>query len=1024
MGVPSDLKNSNYTPTSELQDSYNELRKFLSLKTDDDLLMSAENSVKTQGQVADNLANKSLAISTILAPDGAFFTKDIEPILQQFKLLPGNNIAGVYADVLQKIDSRGDINIYGAKDSDYGINLFEAVGIKKEKFLLEPGETYQKFREKGSKLAQESFEEADVGQKILDKKIEKQKELQKPNLTDQQKKDLEKEIKDLSSQISDLIAKDAKRTKEMTESSARAAAFKQESLTKSIIDPKINSNADQIDSVESPHVSLYRHVSKYSDPSSAASDYCNVFFNAIDSINMSLCVPYFRMNIVDRFAKKKGKYSKLSLASFLKQSSDPDGDKIFYEAEPFTSSAPSAVQKKLKSGKVVGMETFFAPQTLLPDPTEVLSNPRRLDTSVPLLSLNSFSIGIETVGIALLSKKTADLSITLHDRSRLSDISPLVSIGNFSSLYFEIEWGWIHPHGGAKFNNPVARYLNSLRFREVFAPISYNMTMGEGGAMTISIRLIGGTSIDAVNGSILNGGFLTRSYASQILDKLIKSEIREESGEKQATEEVRTITQVLIDKSRTAHMVDGSFIDAIWRYTRNEQRNSLSRNGLITLLLEILDQSAYYKNEEIFELIKLNMPLVTDYKPSADIFKILESKYLDAVNEKDFTSVAGYLALLVGMPLASTGLYSEVQIHTFKFNSGAGSMSGNLIADAPIRVADVLRHPDTPGSLAQNTSISNALALLANYLSNPKQPIYGISDRSQYSQIKVDDSKKPQGEPSKAAEDKVKNEKPEDDFEKPPDFVTPNIRYTIRAVPAKEYVDDKKRTIADYSVNSEKLIAQIIIYDANSSPNFDKIIGAYGYSKLSGKDGDRITPDLAKSVFKSSAPSIVYGAANSVIKSINVTTDINNAIAQQNIIDMGKDIYLARSKSDASSDVGEISLFPGSISVSMIGMPIIERGQEVYLDLGTGTTLDALYYVTSVKHDFRPGEFTTNLTLTYKGQGSVMSLTTMIEQFNETLAKDQKAPTTPAPAVSAPTKSSQDSLQARREYEKEISRLK
>jgi hypothetical protein len=707
------------------------------------------------------------------------------------------------------------------------------------------------------------------------------------------------------------------------------------------------------------------------------------------------------MNIVDRFAKKKGRYSRLSLASFLRQSTDAKGDKIFYEATPIIFNSSNAVQKKIKSGKVVGMETFFAPQTLLPDPTEILSDPRRLDTSVPLLSLNSFSIGIETVGIALLSKKTADLSITLHDRSRLTDISPLVSVGNFSSLYFDIEWGWSHPHGEAKLDNPVAMYLNSLRFREVFAPISYNMTMAENGAMTINIRLVGGTSIDAVNGSIQNGGFLTRTYASQILDKLIKTEIREAAGEEAAAEDVRVVTSVLIDKSRTASMVDRSFIDEIWQYADLPQSTDTDRKDLIARLAEILGSSAYYKNEEIFDIIKKNMPLVTAYPPSSNIFSELKNSYQDAIAEADFTSVAGYLTLLVGMPLAATGLYSEVQIHTFKFNRAAGIMGEKLIADAPIRVSDVFRHPDTAGSLAQNTSISNALTLLANYLSNPKQPIYGLSSLAEYSAIKVDDVKQPSGQPVKEKEDKAKTV---ETFKKPPAFVTPSIRYIMKSVPAKEYADDKK-TIADCKPNPEKLIAQIIIYDSNSSPNFDKIIGAYGYAQLAGKDGATITPDFAKDVFKRAFPSIVYGATNSMIKAINISTDINNAIGQQNMLDVGKAIFLGRSKSDESSDVGEVTLFPGSVTVTMLGLPIIERGQEVYLDLGTGTTLDALYYVTSVKHDFRPGEFTTSLTLTYKGQGSVMSLTTMLEQFNETLAPDKKAPLPPAEPTSAPTAS-------------------
>ena len=986
------LKNPSFTPTSELQASYDELRRFLTLRTGDELLPQTQTAPAAEQQLADNFSNNTLAISSLLSPDGAFFTKDVPLILK-------NNLNLKFDDV--NSETRGDISVYGAAaTSDYGGELLKTVGIITDNFKLTPGiksdELYAAGKKNEKRLVEIRVRLAAIRE--LQKPLDAKRAKTGVNLTEAE----QKEFDALAEEVKTLYAEQDKLLAANSAFYARAGAFQLSRLeARSVLSSCVNANENYPSPPDNVHVALYRHTSQYNDPSSLASDYCNVFFNAIDSINMSLCVPYFRMNIVDRFAKKNGRYSKLSLAAFLKQSHVTTGDKIFYEAEPFTSNAPSAINKKLKSGKVIGMETFFAPQTLLPDPTEILVNPRRLDTSVPLLSLNSFSIGIETIGIALLSKKTADLSITLHDRSRLSDISPLVAVGNFSSLYFEIEWGWTHPHGAAQFDNPVARYLNSLRFREMFAPTSYNMTMAENGAMNISIRLIGGASIDAVNGSILNGGVLTRSYSSQILDKLIKSEIREEAGEEKATEEVRVVTQVLIDKSRTANMVDSSFLSEIWKYVNSNARSDAERKSLITTLKSILDQTAYYKNEEIFDILKKNMPSVTGFTPSSNNFNLLKFLYADSINEKDFTSIAGYLTLLVGMPLAATGLYSEVQIHTFKFNKAAGSMANKVISDAPIRVDDVFRHPDQDGSLAKNTSISNALSLLSNYLSNPKQAIYGISNRNQYDKIKVGDVIITNKDPVADIDKKAEQDK--DTFEKPESFVTPNIRYIVRSVPAKVFPENSNFKVAEYVTDPEKSIAQIIIYDSNSSPNFDKIIGAHSYTTLKGTDGAIITPDIAKDVFKRAFPSIVYGATNSMIKAINVSTDINNAIGQQNILDMGKEIYLGRSKSDSSSDVGEVSLFPGSVTVTMIGLPIIERGQEVYLDLGTGTTLDALYYVTSVKHDFRPGEFTTSLTLTYKGQGSVMSLTTMLEQFNKTLAPDRKAPPAEETKTSAPT---------------------
>jgi hypothetical protein len=983
------LNNTNFTPTSELQEAYGEIREYLTLRTSEELLNKISPG-SNPVQLDDNQSKRTLAMSSILSPDGAFFTKDMPDVLQQMNLQPRDDVSGT-----------GDINFYGASaDKKYGGKILDVLGIDTKKFKLEPGATSNGLYEQAELINEKIAAITEQKIKINDRQSQLTTIINNEKVEGAASAQVA-EYDQLASKYAELSKEESDLIDQVTAVRKRAGDFQVSKLgTRDALSKNVNVDESLPNPPYNTHLSLYRHVAQYLDPTSSASDYCNVFFNAIDSINMSMCVPFFRLNIVDRFAKKKSRHSKLSLSAFLRRSADSSGDKIFYEAEPFTTNSSVSVAKKLKSGKVIGTEIFFAPQTLLPDPTEILTNPRRLDTSVPLLSLNSFSISIESVGIALLSKKVADLSITLHDRSRLSDISPIVSSGNFSSLYFEIEWGWAHPHGEAKFDNPVARYLNSLRYREVFSPVSYNMTMADGAAINISIRLIGGGSLDAVNGSILNGGFLTRTYATQMLDKLIKSEIAAGEGDEAAVEDIRAVTSVLIDKSRTAHMVNGSFVDALWAYVNSDDRSLSARESLITQLQDILKQSEYYKNEEIFDIIRKNMPTVSSYAPASSVFDVLKSVYGSQVDDKDFTSVASYLALLVGMPLASTGLYSEVQIHTFKFNSAAGAMAGKQISDAPIRVADVFRHPDQEGSLAQNTSISNALTLLGNYLSNPKQPLYGIASTAVYSAIKVDETRRDTGDPAAVPDKKAKDAA--DDFEKPPDFTTPNIRCFIRSVPAKEYKDEKKKTIADYVVNPEKLIAQVIVYDANSSPNFNKIIGAYSYGKFTNLKDKKITPDFAKDIFKSSFPSVIYGATNSMLKSVNVTTDINNTIATQNILDTAKDLYLGRSKSDVSSDVSEITLFPGSVTLSMIGLPIIERGQEVYLDLGTGTTLDALYYVSSVKHDFRPGEFTTSLTLTYKGQGSVMSLTTMLEEFNKTLISAEKAPEAAKSETSAP----------------------
>lgn len=1027
--VPPDLKSPGTAPTSELRAAYDELRQYLTLRSTDEL--DGTTRIKEGTQTADTQRSKSSAISTLLSPDGAFFTVDLfnRDLITQIGLTPAS------------LTGTGDINIYGTKDFKVNdtitysenLSLREKVGLVPSKTTVIDKETTSSIVEAIADIDKRIKEEEDVI-----KQLQKQKdevflnpieggtpgtyEVSGVQLSNTGQGNIGLTIALEEQKIQ--VEIDAKKkvidelNKEKASEQARLDLRRNSDQKTDVIFTGINSKETIPDAPNTPQVSLYRHVNRYLDPSSTASDYCNVFFNAIDSINMSLCVPFFRLNIIDRFSKKKGRYSKLSLAAFLKQTQDYDNDMIFYNSEPILFGAPTQIAKKLKSGKVVGLETFYAPQTLLPDPTEVLSNPRRLDTSVPLLSLNSFSVAIESTGIALMSKKTADLSITLHDRSRMSDISPLVSVGNFSSLYFEIEWGWIHPHAAPEFNNPVARYLNALRFREIFAPISYNMSMQDGGAMTINLRLIGGASTDAVNGSILNGGFISRSLASDLLNRLIKADIEETEGREKATADIKPVSSILIDKSRTANLVDRKFVDKIWEYSKNDNSSDATRKSLIKELISILNDTRYFKNDEVFEKLKkiLTDVNITGFESAYDRLKLNE---FGTVKE-EYTTVAAYLTLFVGMPLAATGLYDEVQIHTFKFNDAAGNLKGAQICDTPIRLLDVVKRPDMAGSLSENSSINNALLLLGNYLNNPKQPQYGIAEQTTYDKIKVE-ATKPAEDPTRSVDDKSRRP-PEDDLKIDSDFTTPNIRYIVRSIPAKVFPDSSK-SLADYQVDSSRLIAQVIVYDSNASPNFDRIIKAYEYGKVKGTNPKNepiptagITADEAKATFKRLAPSITYGAVNSVMRSVSVSTDLNPVIAQQQILEIGKDLFLGNVKADESSDVNEIRLFPGAVSVSMLGMPIIERGQEIYLDLGTGTTLDSLYYVTSVKHDLKPGEFTTSLSLIYKGQGSVTSLTSMIENYNKTFEKPKQAETkksetptstpTSAPAAESLPKSS------------------
>ncbi len=56
-------------------------------------------------------------------------------------------------------------------------------------------------------------------------------------------------------------------------------------------------------------------------------------------------------------------------------------------------------------------------------------------------------------------------------------------------------------------------------------------------------------------------------------------------------------------------------------------------------------------------------------------------------------------------------------------------------------------------------------------------------------------------------------------------------------------------------------------------------------------------------------------------------------------------------------------VIPAQMSVGLLGCPIIPYGQKLFVNLGTGTTIDSLYCVTGITHQINKGTLTTNLTM-------------------------------------------------------------
>lgn len=240
-----------------------------------------------------------------------------------------------------------------------------------------------------------------------------------------------------------------------------------------------------------------------------------VFLSAIPTIEMSRCVPYVDVKIItntkDVSTTEKTDSGGISLFRFLygkDQFRNPDTRSIIDvklvnpELNKRTDNDLIGLPEldQIIQSTVAGMELFTSPQTLVNGDEKFYdlepitesnrdvhtnrSNPV-LDKFRPFMTLNSLRLTVQPT-FGTLSTKQGSMSITLHDRSRLAEISQLTSPGEFQNIEFLIEYGWSHPDP----NSTYGKILNAFRTRQKFVSIGSSYSFNPQGETSIDINLI------------------------------------------------------------------------------------------------------------------------------------------------------------------------------------------------------------------------------------------------------------------------------------------------------------------------------------------------------------------------------------------------------------------------------------------------------------------------------------------------------------------------------------------------------
>jgi hypothetical protein len=470
------------------------------------------------------------------------------------------------------------------------------------------------------------------------------------------------------------------------------------------------------------------------------------FFNSFTNIDISKIYPYVNLSIkmpsiIDNgLFKKKYETSTINQHLFgtIEKENKTKNYDIFnaYDAKLVSHSVYG--KNKREEKKVIGtgmnIAVFSMPQTVNNFNEKSIGQSRSdvvddnrinpvLDITRPLATIKSLNFNVSST-YDLQGHKQGDLTLLVHDRSRLPDLAPFLKPDLFGVHGAEIvlEYGWSHIDGDDE-NNPKAQIINSMRIKEKYMIQQTSSTIDQFGQVNIKVTIsqVGMNSFKSIVSNKTEAALTVNNIntSKQKIKNILRhvNHINKESANKirysfdNELMNVITLTKIssrsqeksnelqrLLD--RTLNKINNNFkftLDNISRYVEIVPKNLLqTRDGQELIKKNIKDNGPlfnYLKNE-LIELKKLckelnNKTKVKTKKTQGEISKIFgnekEDPYIDKELLKlimkgkshdsvikEYCSFGKIATNIIGNNISSLGKFDEVQIifHTTNENSG------------------------------------------------------------------------------------------------------------------------------------------------------------------------------------------------------------------------------------------------------------------------------------------------------------------------------------------------------------------
>lgn len=398
------------------------------------------------------------------------------------------------------------------------------------------------------------------------------------------------------------------------------------------------------------------------------------------------------------------------------------------------------------------------------------------------------------------------------------------------------------------------------------------------------------------------------------------------------------------------------------------------------------------------------------YGTSEDDFNKDRTAYLTKHSSgPPFVSLGKLLLLYVGTPLASDAAFDEVQFYFYAFNADASFMCNRNIAEFPINAMIFFEELEKITKTSAFINLRRFLGMLqSKFISKLDNEAWGMQSMYEMN----DEGNRVMKEEWKENPVAMRDHKTKilaaaygedvNDPKRPLRFKKPRIAVHTEGIPAlsasADGVDGKVTTIMKFHIYDKactthtgvqqllsasrrgqisqisKEVRELKRADEADRAGHEEALKAVldeaesSWHLLEKDPGDTRVPPAyrikggfpkLKAFIKSSMPSATYGTATSAILSASVTSMNDPQLASIMMQRQGQGS--ASTPLSARSAGVPMRTVPVQVELELFGCPVVAYGQQMFLDFGTGTTVDNIYAVNGIDHSIKSGEFTTKI---------------------------------------------------------------